>query len=108
MWSRIFAKHDRSVDPVVAEIQQTEDELLRRLDYVDAQLRRVARKRNQWDVAMTVVDADVAPLEPHERVVVWFRSLATWQWYVLLGVAALAFLCIIVAIAMCGGPGDLR
>jgi hypothetical protein len=88
---------------VLVELEETEQDCMRRLDYVDAQLGRALRtKASHWSAAMTVADADIMPVGRSTQVMTAMRSMRDWHWYVAIGVGAVLFLAIVVSIAMCG------
>ena len=89
---------------MLVELEETEQDCMRRLDYVDTQLGRALRTRtSHWSAAMTVADADIMPVGRGTRVMTAMRSMQDWHWYVVIGAGALLFLAVIVSVAMCGG-----
>lgn len=87
---------------MTAEIRHHEQECLRRLDYVDAQLRRIARTSSPWRSAMTVMDVDIMPLGRATRVFSAVKRMPDWKRrYVLGGLAAFFLVFFVLLVIRC-------
>ena len=60
---RANARHRRHHADVLKGIAQCEADQTRRLEYVDAQLRRMCRRQGRWERRMTVDERDIEPLD---------------------------------------------
>lgn len=88
MWQWLFGKReDRSYSGRIARI---EDDCVRRLEYVERHLDR-AQRPGPWQLQMTIMDADIMPVDARGAFVNTVRSLKTWQWLVVTGCVAIAF-----------------
>ena len=62
---------------------------MRRLDFVERHLDRMARS-GPWQAQMTVVDADIMPVEPHLAMIEHAKGLVLWQWVIIVLCALIA------------------
>ena len=80
------------LDSFAARLKRVEADCLRRLDFVEAQLRRAGRSNRRWDAHMTVVDADIEPVGRLTHFSNRWGDPRSWPWwlYAVVGIGALA------------------
>jgi hypothetical protein len=95
-------RRKRVVDPVLADIRRQEEDCMRRLAFVDTQLRRMVEKRSHWSAAMTVVDADIMPVGRRTHVVSTVKAMRPQHRYAAIAAGVALLLLLIVMLALCG------
>ncbi|OGQ90591.1 MAG: hypothetical protein A2289_08585 [Deltaproteobacteria bacterium RIFOXYA12_FULL_58_15] len=91
----------RSAETFLSDLQNVESDCIRRLDFVDAHLRRAARKHGPWQSAMTVADVDIAPMGRATQVVTAVQGMSTNQKRVATAGLVLAVIILITVVAFC-------